>query len=406
MAGNGFCESCGAALHEGAQFCGKCGHVATGAPTAAASSPLPPTPPAAASAPVVAVASGGAGGSPAWLIPTLIGAVVVALIGIGVVLVAGGGDGDKTSKSGAGQGAVVLEPINARVPHPFTDQATTGTETNVQTASLPATVPARAATGGQVDGSAPGLYGGSGNAKVCDREQLIAFLETNPAKAAAWAGVIGIAPSQIRTYVMGLTPVLLTRDTLVLNHGFVNGRATPKNSVLQAGTAVLVDKYGIPRVKCNCGNPLAEPTLTKAARVVGTPWPGFSTTNILVVVVNVVVQNFTLVDINTGALINRPVATDGSQDGAVLIDTLCDLYPDDPQCAPLEPAPVEPPPTLAPQPGHTTPPTAYPDYCNLYPEQDGCGGYPSNDTPPDYTSNPCDPSDPYYDPYDPQCAVG
>jgi len=397
MAGSSFCESCGAALHEGAQFCGKCGHVTAGAtPTATA----PAATPVAAPAAVVAVASGGAGGSPAWLIPTLIGAVVVALIGVGVVLAVGGGDGDEASKAGAGQGAVVLEPINARVPHPFTDQATTGTEASVQTASLPPTVPARAATGGQVDGSAPGLYGGSGNARVCDREQLIAFLETNPAKAAAWAGVIGIAPSQIRAYVMGLTPVLLTRDTLVLNHGFVNGRATPQNSVLQAGTAVLVDKYGIPRVKCNCGNPLAEATLTKAVRVVGTPWPGFSTTNILVVVVNVAVENFTLVDINTGELSNRPVATDGIQDGTVLVDTLCDLYPDDPQCAPIEPAPVEPPPAHA-------PPSGYPDYCSTYPEQDGCAGYPSGEQPGDPAGNPdcANQTEAYYQEH-PECAYG
>ena len=311
--------------------------------------------------------------------PTLIGALVVALIGVGVALVAGGGGGDETSTSTpeSVEDEVLLEPINNRVPHGFTQQATTGPETSVQTASLPATVPARAPTGGQINGSAPGLYGGSGNAVVCNREHLIAFLEANPAKATAWARVIGIAPSQIRTYVMGLTPVLLTRDTLVLNHGYFNGRATPKNAVLQAGTAVLVDKFGIPRVKCNCGNPLAEPTVTRSARVVGSPWPGFSTTNILVVVVNVVVQNFTLVDINSGVLINRPVATDGTQDGPVLIDGLCDLFPDDPQCAPVAPAP-EPLPEYTPPeqtPEYIPPPAAYPDYCAFDPNQDGCAGY-------------------------------
>ena len=29
--------------------------------------------------------------------------------------------------------------------------------------------------------------------------------------------------------------------------------------MLQSGTAVLVDRYGTPRVKCNCGNPLTKP---------------------------------------------------------------------------------------------------------------------------------------------------
>ena len=48
-------------------------------------------------------------------------------------------------------------------------------------------------------------------------------------------------------------------DTRVTNHGFNDGEATPFQSLLEAGTAVLVDNTGVPRVKCNCGNPLAEP---------------------------------------------------------------------------------------------------------------------------------------------------
>jgi hypothetical protein len=40
--------------------------------------------------------------------------------------------------------------------------------------------------------------------------------------------------------------VILQRDTRVTNHGFRNGRATPTQSILQAGTAVLVDEYGVP----------------------------------------------------------------------------------------------------------------------------------------------------------------
>jgi hypothetical protein len=33
---------------------------------------------------------------------------------------------------------------------------------------------------------APGLYGGTLNNASCDRNQMIAFLRQNPAKAAAW----------------------------------------------------------------------------------------------------------------------------------------------------------------------------------------------------------------------------
>src|SRR2546429_115073 len=76
------------------------------------------------------------------------------------------------------------------------------------------------------------------------------------------ASVEGIEPNDIATYVASLTPVILTSDTLVTNHGYANGHATTLRSVLQAGTAVMVDNTGVPRVKCNCGNPLtpAGPT--------------------------------------------------------------------------------------------------------------------------------------------------
>jgi hypothetical protein len=129
----------------------------------------------------------------------------------------------------------------------------------------------------------------------------VAFLEANPDKARAWAGVLGVRTADIETYVDGLTPVLLQRDTRVTNHGFRNGRATPTQSILQAGTAVLVDEYGVPRVKCNCGNPLLEPqALRSRPRYTGTRWPTFSPANVLVVNADVQVSIFILVDGTAG----------------------------------------------------------------------------------------------------------
>ena len=95
-------------------------------------------------------------------------------------------------------------------------------------------------------GSTPGLYGGTQNNQVCDAQQLVNFLAANPDKGAAWAGVLGIRTSDIPTYVATLTPLLLRADTRVTNHGFSNGHATELQSVLQAGTAVLVDPFGVP----------------------------------------------------------------------------------------------------------------------------------------------------------------
>lgn len=83
---------------------------------------------------------------------------------------------------------------------------------------------------------------------------MVAFLQANPQKASAWSGVLGITPGDIPAYVAGLTPLILRSDTAVTNHGFRDGKATNVHSVLQAGTAVLVDKYGVPRVRCHCGN--------------------------------------------------------------------------------------------------------------------------------------------------------
>ena len=354
MAGSGFCESCGASLHEGAQFCGKCGHVVAGAEAATTEGTAAPTSAAPPSAPVAPVTAA-SGGTPKWVWPAALGAAALVIVALIVLLVAGGGEDKGGEAAKPAEDEVLLEPINAAVPDPFTERVTTGSETTVQTASLPNGVPARAGTGGQVNGSAPGLFGGSGNAQVCDRDRLVQFLEANPDKARAWAGVLGIAPSQIRTYVAKLTPILLTGDTLVLNHGFANGRATPRNAVLQAGTAVLVDEYGIPRVKCNCGNPLAQPTLTKAAKVRGTRWPGFQSQSVLKVVPATVVNIFVVVNINTGELTNRPPGTDGTRDSPVLIDQLCDLFPDDPACtAPTETLPPATAAPTAPEPSGTT----------------------------------------------------
>ena len=87
--------------------------------------------------------------------------------------------------------------------------------------------------------------------------QLKSFLREHPDKGTAWARVQGLAgPADIDSFVDGLAPVILTKDTWVTNHGFTNGVANPIPAVLQAGTAVMVDNAGVPRVKCACGNPL------------------------------------------------------------------------------------------------------------------------------------------------------
>jgi hypothetical protein len=109
--------------------------------------------------------------------------------------------------------------------------------------------------------------------------------------------------------------VLLRTDTRVTNHGFRSGRATPRQSVLQAGTAVLVDRSGVPRVRCACGNPLAPPVAVRSANYQGPRWSGFDPTLIVVVSPSPSpVTGFVLIDASTGATFGRPVATSGGSD--------------------------------------------------------------------------------------------
>lgn len=130
---------------------------------------------------------------------------------------------------------------------------------------------------GTVPAAGAPLYGGSGDRRVCDVDALITYLEGNADKAAAWAETLGISAGLVAQYVRAsLTPSVLLYDTRVTNHGFANGRATSFQAILEAGSAVLVDFQGQPRVKCKCGNPLTPPIRAAAtARYAGPHWRGF-----------------------------------------------------------------------------------------------------------------------------------
>ena len=149
-----------------------------------------------------------------------------------------------------------------------------------------------------VSGAAPGLYGGTEILDTCNKDALIGFMQDNIDKATAWAGVQGIDVADIPDFINSLTDVILQADTRVTNHGFRDGRANAINSVLQAGTAVLVDIFGVPRVRCYCGNPL-KPAVELSAEVTvrGTTWPGFDLRNTLVVQAIEEVLGFDLEDI-------------------------------------------------------------------------------------------------------------
>jgi hypothetical protein len=265
------------------------------------------------------------------------GAVSIATVGL---VACGGG-----SKSGAGvkgPSEIAAAPVSTRGANPFTPKV--GND-------MPGVMPPPAAassSGGPVSYSAalPGLYGGTRNYSTCDAAKLVSFLEQNPGKAAAWASTLGIRSSQISDYVSGLTAVLLRTDTRVTNHGYINGVADPIQSVLEAGTAVFVNKYGEPVVKCYCGNPLTPPVLYTAPVYTGPLWAGFSPTQITVIIESTTIINtFTLYDPTNGMLFTRTPGMHGRDGPYKGTSTSTRTSPQPTTATPTGPQPTTPTPT-------------------------------------------------------------
>ena len=248
-----------------------------------------------------------------------------------------GGDGRETELQGQAD-EIRLEPISYTPPDPFTEPLTPTTslppETTPETAvdapvTGPGLFPVDPASSGAIRSASPdtvGLYGGSLRYSRCARGRLVDFLESSPAKARAWVDVLNsdrtlywsggnrLRTADIRSYVFELTPVVLRTDTWVTNHGYSGGRATAVQSVLQAGTAVLVDAYGVPRVKCYCGNPLLPPRRFRPVYR-GPRWSGFDPRRVIIVTRSVtIIDTFTLYDFGTGRLFQRAAGTEGTED--------------------------------------------------------------------------------------------
>jgi hypothetical protein len=139
-------------------------------------------------------------------------------------------------------------------------------------------------------------------------------------EAEAWAGVHEIEVDEIPEYVALLTPMVLTADTRVTNHGFVDGVAVPRQSVLQVGTAVLVDEFGAPRVRCSSGSPLLAPEAVQGTTsYTGQAWDTFTPTRIVAVAAAPdPLAEFVIFDVVAGDEFTRPVGSTGAADRAVL----------------------------------------------------------------------------------------
>lgn len=189
-----------------------------------------------------------------------------------------------SSKAG---GEIFLQSASKTGPSPFTGSAVRGPAEAQPPAALPpgtTRAPTSANVTRGVDGSTPGLYGGTERIGSCDTEKMISSLGAEPARNRAFASVFRIAPSAVPGYLRALTSVTLRMDTRVTYNGFDNGVAKPHQAVLQAGTAVLVDDRGVPRVRCACSNPLQPPVAVKGTpERTGDTWSGYSASNTVIV---------------------------------------------------------------------------------------------------------------------------
>ncbi len=79
---------------------------------------------------------------------------------------------------------------------------------------------------------------------------------------------------------------------------------------------MLVDRYGIPRSRCACGNPLGSPVPTPTTPTyTGTRWPAFNPTTVVVVQpAPVVINIFVLINDSDGSTVGRPAGSTGPTD--------------------------------------------------------------------------------------------
>jgi hypothetical protein len=197
-----------------------------------------------------------------------------------------------TTGSDKAQAEVALEGASQTGSDPFT--ASTAEESAPPPSTPAVSTPGASETGAPrpVAGSQVGLYGGTRKVASCDVEKQIDYFDAAPAKKKAFASVLDLQESAVTGYLRGLTPLQLRVDTRVTNHGYRDGAPTEYQAVLQAGTAVLVDNRGMPRVRCACGNPLTQPTdAVGTTRATDTPWPGYRPSNVVIVQPSVTVVN-------------------------------------------------------------------------------------------------------------------
>lgn len=218
---------------------------------------------------------------------------------------------------GDAPGDIRLESVTFADQDSFTESVVAASDGDLNTFASKASFEL---TGGTtVQGSASGLYGSRVAAQPCDIDKFVTSLNADRSATRVWSDLMGIEISQVEDTVRSLTPVVLQADTAVTNHSYRGGSAHSFQAVLQAGTPVLIDAFGVPRVKCSCGNPLLAPRGEKVEQINGNPWADFNVDSVITIEApKGETDSIETVDVDTGELVGTSLGGTVSLDGVLI----------------------------------------------------------------------------------------
>ncbi|GAB09901.1 hypothetical protein GOARA_048_01030 [Gordonia araii NBRC 100433] len=159
---------------------------------------------------------------------------------------------------------------------------------------------------GTVSGTDRGLYAAATTRLTCEVGPLVSGLESDTARRSAFASVMGSSPTQVVADTLNMASLVLLHDTKVAAHSYVDGKVEAYQAVLEAGTPVLVDASGMPRVRCSGGVPLGAPESGAKVPRSG-EWSGYSASKVVTVTPGGTASGFDAVDVDKGAFTTIPL---------------------------------------------------------------------------------------------------
>ncbi|GIU85389.1 MAG: hypothetical protein KatS3mg008_2164 [Acidimicrobiales bacterium] len=173
----------------------------------------------------------------------------------------------------------------------------------------------------------PGVYAGERGRAPCDPRSVIGDLAADPKLAELFTKAqnsdISLAwrdppldPEELDAWSDDLTPVHLAVPTRVALHQIDReGRLHKTEAVLAPGTAVGVDLYGVPRLRCRGGEPLTAPTqLNLHVEWISPPGEAPPSWAVVIQRTAIPAEHLVLADTSGGLPFRRPVGTHGERD--------------------------------------------------------------------------------------------